>query len=145
MSNVIKRLASEVSVQPAYIKGMEQKGLCFFTWADSNTVGGQCAQCHTVIWTSARENSILNEEKPDYVPDSGKGYRKYYDENLERFLHSLPACPVCTSRNYNKFINNVSYPRFLDGTFFDDEDPSLETVSQNSESIDIWWYEEEKQ
>ena len=76
------RFANEVGIQPAYIKGKEKHGLCYFTWHDSDAVGGQCAECHTIVWVDPRLNAILTEQKPDEVPTSGEGSSKYYENMI---------------------------------------------------------------
>lgn len=134
-------MANEVGIQPAYVKGMEQHGLCYFTWHDSSAVGAQCNCCNNIVWVNSRTNPILNEQKPDSVPDSGEGYQKYYKNKLKRFLKSLPSCPSCGNIEYDRFINNVSYPRFPDGLQFDDKDGNVELLNADDNKIEIYWLE----
>jgi hypothetical protein len=68
MNNFQIRKAGEVGIQPAYIKGKEKHGLCYFTWHDSEAVGGQCANCNKIIWVSQKQHPILKETKPDETP-----------------------------------------------------------------------------
>ena len=131
-------LSEKIGVQPAYVKGMEKRGLCYFTWPESYSVGGQCKFCNTILWIDPRESSILVESKPEGVPECGDGYRKYYKNKIDRFLKSLPSCPVCGRRAHDRFINNVSFPRFSDGTEFDDSG-SVELINKDPASVEVWW------
>lgn len=142
MSNLILRGADELGIQPAKVKGMEEHGLCYFTWHDSEVVGGQCSCCNTIVWATARTNAILAEVKPNSVPDSGSEYRKYYKGKLDRFLLSLPECPSCSEAKYDRFINNVSFPRFPDGADFDDSEEGIELINIPPNSLKVWWLKE---
>ena len=73
-------------------------------------------QLSTIVWITGRSDPILNEKKPDNIPDSGPMYRAYYQNNLKRFLKSLPACPHCHQQAYDLFINNMTSTRFEDGS-----------------------------
>lgn len=141
MMNLTKKLALDVGIYPAYVKGMEKHGICYFTWPESNVAGGQCKNCHTIIWVDSRKDPILNEAKPSTIPDSGPIYRNYFVEKISRFLNSLPKCPNCSSIAHDKFINNTSYPRFPDGESFDDKEESIELVDLDPEEIKVWWLE----
>lgn len=141
MINLTKRNASDVGVQPAYVKGLEKHGICYFTWPENNAVGGQCESCHTIVWVDPRLDPILNETKPSSVPDSGPDYRNYFIQKIARFLSSLPKCPNCSSPIHDKFINNTSYPRFPDGSVFDNKDGAIELRNVDSEEIKVWWLE----
>lgn len=138
MTSVRRCMAEEVGVQPAYVRGMEKHGLCYFTWPESYSVGGQCKYCNSILWVDPRESSILIESKPEGVPAYGDGYRKYYENKLNRFLESLPLCPVCGNEVHDKFINNIYFPRFSDGTDFDDSG-DIELVNIDPANVEIWW------
>jgi len=142
MSNLSLRYADELGIQPAKVKGMEQHGLCFFTWHDSEVAGGQCSCCNTIVWVSPRENPVLSEVRPSSVPSSGDEYRKYFQEKLNRFLLALPPCPSCGETKYDRFINNVSFPRFADGTDFDDSREDIEMINAAPNSVEVWWCKE---
>lgn len=106
---------SEIGVVPARIRAHELDGIVFFTWPDSPAVGAQCGSCHSIVWVDQRMNLVLNEAKPVDVPESGRGYRVYQMAKIQRFLSSIPACPQCGSTNFDRFINNVTHPRFPNG------------------------------
>ena len=108
--------AKDLEIESSLIKGKEKHGLSYFLWHDSSSVGGQCSNCHTVVWVNSRADKVLSEVKPPHIADSGEEYRNYYQTRIQRFLSSLPACPVCNSITYDRFINNVNFPRFSDGT-----------------------------
>lgn len=145
MSNLILKYADELGIQPAKIKGMEQHGLCYFIWNnDTNVAGGQCSCCNTIVWVNSRENPVLSEIRPSSVPSSGVEYRKYYQNNLNRFLLSLPPCPSCGETKYDRFINNVTFPRLADGTDFDDSREDIELVNSAPNSVKVWWLEGKK-
>jgi len=139
MTNIRRRIAEEIGVQPAYVKGLEDHGVCYFTWPESYAAGGQCECCSSILWVDPRESQILSEPKPDGVPEYGDGYRKYYEEKLERFLQSLPPCPACGNKAYDKFINNVSFPRFSDGAEFDDKSGNVELTNVDPKNFEVWW------
>ncbi|MCW8128707.1 hypothetical protein [Microbulbifer halophilus] len=142
MAELRLRTAGNIGIQPSYIKGMENSGLCYFIWDDDcDVVGGQCSHCNTIIWTSPRSNPILSERKPSNVPDSGKGYRKYYEDNLQRFLDSLPNCPECGKTDHDLFINNTSFPRLKDGTSPDYSQINIELENRDPNSVKVWWLE----
>lgn len=139
MRNIEKKLASEVGVQPAYIETMEHHGLCYFVWPESGVVGAQCACCHTIIWTDAMKDPVLGEVKPADIPSCGIEYKKYYDEKIIRFLGSIGVCPVCGNKKFDQYVNNVSFPRYADGTVFDDSSTDLEIIYEMPENIELWW------
>ncbi len=137
-----QRAASEVRIEPAYIKGLEKHGLVYFMDGhSSDAVGAQCKHCHTVIWVNARLDPILNKKHPDNIPDSGEAYRRYYKDKLKRFLNSMPVCPVCGNQKYDRFINNVEFPRFADGTEFYEIDEDADEIPVNADNVKIWWLE----
>jgi hypothetical protein len=139
MVNIRRRLAEDIGIQPAYVEGLEEHGLCYFLWPESSSVGVQCKYCNTILWVDSRENKILSEPKPHDVPEYGDGYRNYHKEKLERFLQSLPSCPDCGKRVYDKFINNVSFPRFSDGLELDDRNGDIELKNVDPGSVEVWW------
>ena len=139
MTRYMHKLACSVGVQPGYIEGQESQGLNYFTWHDSGTVGAQCSVCNTIIWLESIENRILSEARPANIPTSGSEYRDYYKMKLKRFLTSLPNCPSCGESSFDRFINNVNYPRFLDGTEIEAQINKLKFLSDESTQHQIWW------
>jgi hypothetical protein len=138
MNSLKKISANAVGVIPAYVKGMQKHGFCYFMWETANAVGAQCAKCHAIVWQDPRKNKILNEAKPADVPEYGNKYTVYYQQKIRRFLADQPNCPECGSNEYDRFINNVNFPRYADGTVFtEDQDVALE---EHSEAM-IWWQE----
>jgi hypothetical protein len=125
VGGLMQKQANDIGVEPAYIKGLEHHGIIFFTWHHSNVVGAQCGVCHTIVWLDPRNDSVLNEDKPSNVPDSGPGYQAYYIDNIERFFKSLPSCPKCKQQAYDLFVNNVTYPRFEDGFILPEDNLKL--------------------
>lgn len=141
MGGIIERKAKDLGIEPAYVKNLKNQGLMFFTWHHSNAVGAQCGTCNSILWVDPRHDPILNEVKPQNVPDSGPGYQAYYLDNIERFLKSLPACPKCGQQSYDQFVNNVTYPRFEDGSIFPEDDDSIELLKVDPAKVKVWWYE----
>lgn len=140
MSRVFKIKASNVGVRAVLVKGMENHGLCYFVDAhQSNAVGGQCSHCHTIVWVDARIYPILSENISSLF---GENYRKEYLANLNSFLKNLPSCPVCSLNLYDKFVNNVNYPRYADGTEFNvARDGHENFLDERVVDEDIWWCE----
>ncbi|ENV32980.1 hypothetical protein [Acinetobacter gerneri] len=140
--------ASQLGVGVWYQKGFEQNGIAFTSPNEDEifeTLGAQCANCHTIVWITGRSDPILNEEVPQYAKHGGPAYRKYIKDNLKRFLRSLPSCPHCHQQAYDLFINNIVIPRYQNG-----ESYSLETdqgvneeMSAKVKDIAIWWYGDE--
>ncbi len=138
LSNFEKIKASNIGVIPAYVDGMESKGLLYLLWADSPAAGAQCSFCNTVVWVDPFEDSVLSERKPDHVPSSGGGYKQYYDHKIDRFLASIPPCPSCGHQKFDRFVNNVNVPRLEDGTVLTDLTPdSIKNV--DPEKVDVWF------
>ena len=135
------RYASEVGIQPATIKFMEQHGLCFFTKDNSDTLGGQCSCCHTIIWVNGRKHPILGEELPTCLEGGGPAYRAYYQDKLKRFLLSLQPCPSCGETEYDLFINNAVTPRLSDGTDISKRGYGLKPIPVDPNSVKVWWLE----
>lgn len=140
MTTISQIKAVDVGVEPALIKDYETHGLVFFTWADSPVVGAQCGNCHTILWTNPLANQVLSEPKPDTVPDHGPGYRSYYEDNLKKFLKSLPPCPKCRNDNYDRFVNNVLWCRFSDGTEIPKNVNPERIIPQDQNSCLVWIY-----
>lgn len=112
----------------------------------SEALGAQCGNCNTIVWVTGYSDPILNEKKPNNIPDSGPIYREYYQNNLKRFLHSLPRCPHCHQQAYDLFINNVVMPRYQNGDnpLLDNEDYGVnEEMSAKVKDIPVWWYGDE--
>lgn len=136
--------ASQLNIGAWYQKGFEHKGILFIPPAhyhSSEAMGGQCANCHTIVWITGRNDPILNEDAAN-IPDSGPLYREYYQNNIKRFLQSLPCCSNCHQQSYDLFINNIVTPRYQNG-----DDPSLdkdqgvnEEMSAKIKDIPVWWY-----
>lgn len=134
-------LATSIGVEPALIRGREDEGLIYFTWADSPAVGGQCANCNGILWVDQRRNLILSEAKPADVPESGLGYREYSEEKIRRFLTSMPSCPHCGQHNFDRFVNNVNYPRFLSGEELGEHVSSADVLKVDTENVEVALFE----
>ncbi len=119
MGALSQRTAAEIGVEPALVKGEEHHGPIFLLWSDCPFVGAQCARCSTIVWTNSRSDPVLTEPTPDGVPSFGPGYTAYHLSSIERFLGSIPPCPGCGNTSYDRFINNVQYPRAPDGFEFE--------------------------
>lgn len=136
---VIEKVVAKVlEVVPALIRGYEADGLVFFTEDDAPVVGAQCANCHTILWSNARTNSIFNEERPSGVPEFGDGYREYYFQTISRFLESMPNCPTCGGRRFDRFINNVNFPRFANGKEFPKGISDADVLEQDPDSTSVY-------
>lgn len=133
--SVSKVLAAKIGVQPALIRGREDQGLIYFTWADSPVVGAQCANCNAILWVDQRKDMILNETKPAAVPESGPGYQEYAKGKIRRFLDAIPSCPHCGQDD--RFVNNVNYPRFHSGEELGENTPSTDVLKANAENIEV--------
>lgn len=129
--------AAKIGVEPALIRGREDQGLMYFTWADSPVVGAQCATCNTIVWVNPRKDAILNEPKPADVPESGSGYRAYAEEKIRRFLASMPSCPQCGQHRFDRFVNNVNYPRFPSGQELGENVTAADVVKVDAESVEV--------
>ena len=140
MTSISKITAADIGVEPALIKGCEIHGLVYFTWAEAPVVGAQCGHCHTILWTDPHADRVLGEPKPDNVPDHGAGYRLYYEDNLRRFLGSLPPCPNCGKQTYDRFVNNVQWCRFSDGTEIPTDITPERIIPQQTDSCLVWMY-----
>jgi hypothetical protein len=129
--------AAKVGVEPALIRGREDQGLMYFTWADSLIVGAQCAICNTILWVDPCKDAILSEIKPDDVPQSSSGYRAYAEEKIRRFLASMPGCPQCGQRHFDRFVNNVNCPRFPNGQELGEDVSSADVVKVDAEGVEV--------
>ncbi|WP_350015881.1 hypothetical protein ABNK63_13145 [Rhodanobacter sp. IGA1.0] len=140
MTRIIQISARDAGVEPALVRDREVHGLVFFTWAQAAVIGAQCGHCHTILWTDPRVDRVLGEPKPDKVPDHGAGYRSYYENNLKRFLGSLPPCPNCGKQTYDRFVNNVQWCRFSDGTEIPTDITPERIIPQQTDSCLVWMY-----
>lgn len=139
--------ASEIAVVPYYLNGYQQNGLQYGVneYERAEPLGAQCANCHTILWITGRSDPILNETKPKNIPDSGPIYREYIQDNLKRFLNSLPSCPHCYQQAYDLFINSTIMPRYQNGDYYSlesDLGPN-EEMSAKVKDISVWWYGDE--
>jgi hypothetical protein len=130
--------AVTIGVEPALIRGYEDQGLIYFTWADTPVVGAQCANCHAIVWADQRSNAILSEATPSGVPTSGPGYRAYAEDKIRRFLGSLPSCPHCGQRHFDRFVNNVNYPRFANGGVLRENIARVDVIPVSAEDVEVW-------
>lgn len=142
VSELKQIMASEVGVRPYQIKGYEAHGLLYSNYYGSDACGVQCGNCHIIVWFNPREISIFQQKKPDYVPDSGPGYKAYRHDRHRRFMKSLPLCPVCGKQAYDLFVNNRTLVRFEDGTPWPEHEKNEQIVNIDPQTIKIWWYEE---
>jgi hypothetical protein len=135
--NILRVPASRIGVEPAFIRGFEDRGMVFFTWTESPVVGGQCANCNTILWVYQRRDVILNENPPPEVPESGAGYRKYREQKIFRFLSALPVCPQCGKHCFDRFVNNVSYPRFAAGGEVPEELNGADVLRLDPDDVEV--------
>ncbi|RYE54378.1 MAG: hypothetical protein EOP48_12450 [Sphingobacteriales bacterium] len=140
--------ASQLEVGVWYQKGYEQKGILFTPpnhHHSSDVFGAQCANCNTIVWIAGRGDPVINEKKPENIPNSGLIYREYHQNKLKRFLWSLPACPHCHQQAYDLFINNVVIPRYQNGDYYslDSDQGANEEMSAQVKDIAVWWYGDE--
>jgi hypothetical protein len=135
--SISRVLAAKIGVEPALIRGHEDQGFIYFTWADSPVVGAQCANCNAILWVDQRNDEILSESKPPDVPDSGPGYRGYAEGKIRRFLAAMPSCPNCGQLNFDRFVNNVNYPRFPSGEELGENIPSTDVLKVDAENIEV--------
>lgn len=129
--------AAKIGVQPALIRGHEDQGLIYFTWANTPVVGAQCANCNAILWVDQRKDAMLNESKPADVPESGPGYQGYAKGKIRRFLAAMPSCPNCGQHNFDRFVNNVNYPRFPSGEEFGENTSSTDVLKADAENIEV--------
>jgi len=146
MNKLMQVYGSEAGILAYRIEGHEEHGLVFFADRDGDACGAQCTNCNNILWTSVRSNSILNEKKPDNIPDYGPGYRDYAFSKIERLLDSLPECPVCQIKHYDVFITNfiyprdMLYPRFEDGYSYHTDNSYPKSIPVDTNDILVWWY-----
>ncbi len=142
-NRVLKQVpANSTDVVPFYIKQMESKGLVYATkHFRGEATGAQCGHCHTIVWVLGRKDPILNEKKPDHIPDYGPMYEAYYPQKLERFLRSLPPCPECHTQSYDLFISNLTLVRFKDGQLEPGDGKINEELSESAKDTLIWVYD----
>lgn len=127
---------------PAYIDGMKKSGLAYFLWADSPTAGAQCGLCNAVVWVDAFDNPTLSEKKPEHIPSGGDGYKQYYNQKVQRFLQSIPPCPSCGDQKFDRFVNNVHFPRLKDGTVLTGVLPEL-IKNVDPEQVELWFLDKD--
>lgn len=130
--------AAAVGVDPALIRGFENEGYMYFTWADRPSVGAQCAQCNSIVWVNQRKNAVLSEVVPSSVPDSGPAYRAYHEDNIRRFLLSVPPCPKCDGVVFDRFVNNVSFPRFPSGLELREDMAGSDILKVDAENVEVF-------
>ncbi|MDP7845283.1 hypothetical protein [Acinetobacter pittii] len=141
--------ASEIAVVPYYLNGYQQNGLQYGVneYERAEPLGAQCANCHTILWITGRSDPILNETKPKNIPDSGPIYREYIQDNLKRFLRSLPACPNCHQQTYDLFVHTTTLTRFEDGSSYPEYPEEYygvdEERSAKVKDKAVWWYGDE--
>ena len=141
--------ASQMGVIPCYYNNYQKHGLQYESERDSRAepLGAQCENCHTIVWITGRSDPILNEELPEYAAHGGLIYRKYIQDNLKRFLGSLPACPHCQQQAYDLFVNSSTLTRFEDGSPYPKYPEEYygidEEMSAKVKNIAVWWYGDE--
>jgi hypothetical protein len=129
--------AQEVGIEPAMIRGREDQGLIYFTWAETPVVGAQCGNCNFILWVNQRNNGILSGKRPAEIPESGPGYRVYAEGKIARFLASMPSCPNCGHHEFNRLINNVNYPRFSKGGELGENVSSADVIKVDGGTIEV--------
>jgi hypothetical protein len=77
---------------------------------------------------------------PSGVPESGPGYAAWHQEKLRNFLGSLAPCPVCGGTHYDRFINNVHFPRFSDGAAFIPAQATM-IIPVEAQKVKVWVHE----
>ncbi len=139
--------ANLIGVIPRFLKNFESHGISYDhnEYHKSEVFGAQCGACHTIVWLTGRNNDpILNEKKPENIPDSGLIYKEYYQDKLQRFLTSLPPCPSCHRQAYDLFVTNITLVRFEDGTPYpvtpEDWKGINEEMSEQVKDRLVWWY-----
>ena len=142
MSHLIKLSAKKTELSPAYLKDAPERGMFFCGEIHSEYVGGQCAQCNTIIWAAARANTILNETRPSGVPDFGPDWTKYFYSRQERFLKSLPPCPECGNQHFDRFVWDRAWARFTDGSEFDANTMVERLVELDPSTVEVWVLED---
>ena len=115
-------------------------------WATFSIFGVGAALTFLLMLFFSPRNSP-NETKPKNIPDSGPIYREYIQDNLKRFLRSLPACPNCHQQTYDLFVHTTTLTRFEDGSSYPkypeeyygvDEERSAKVKDKA-----VWWYGDE--
>lgn len=140
MNQIKKISANKIGVVVGHIQDRSEYGYCFLISKDSPVVGCQCLTCNTIIWVNARKNKITSEKRPENVPSSGSEYRKYYIDNINRFLKSIPNCPSCGGSGY-EFVNNMTNPKCQSGYVLTSKDQPLIKWEHNSD-LEVWIIEE---
>jgi len=146
MKEVVRAFGKDIGVEAYRIEGYEKHGLVFLSERGRGACGAQCANCNNILWTSVGENSILNEEIPDSVPDSGPVYSDYFYQKIKRFLGSLPECPECKKKHYDVFFTNyvplsdMVFSRFEDGYSYPKGNLNAKITNVDVSDVLFWWY-----
>jgi hypothetical protein len=136
---IVQVSATDIGVAAYQIQGYEDQGMVYFVDQGSMFCGAQCESCWVIVWTDANKNAILNADTPKNVPDHGPGYIDYYFETNERYLSSLPPCPVCKQKQY-RFLDSRCLPRLEKG--LPCPDTSKRIIQIDSSHILVWQYVE---
>ena len=146
MKEVVRVFGKDIGVEAYRIEGYEKHGLVYLADREGDACGAQCANCHSILWTSIRKNSILNEKRPDSVPISGPGYSDYFYQKIKRFLDSLPECPECKKKHYDVFFTNsvffgdMVFSRFEDGYSYPNDNLNTKITNIDVSDVLFWWY-----
>ena len=133
----------DIKVEPNNSKEFSKLGIIYFTAFGCERVGAQCRACNNIVWVHARKHSILNEKKPENVPDSGAGWKTYRESKIQRFFASLPDCPECGSKGYDQLITNMDRGRWSNGEGFSwDKTDEDQLQPLDPRKTLVWVYEE---
>ena len=113
--------------------------MVYFFWADTPIAGAQCSHCHTILWTNLRTHPILSESVPAQVATHHGEYRRYYEGKIARFLSSMPPCPHCGKRQFDRFINNTQFPRFPSGRDIPEGITSADLIKVDPDSTLVYY------
>lgn len=75
------------------------------------------------------------------MPESGIEYRKYHEDQINRFLKSIPSCPSCGNRSY-EFVSNISIVKLQNGYVLSPEDQPILKWDENSD-MEVWILDED--
>lgn len=138
MRSLTKRHAKKINIAARYINNEQSRGLLYRAKLHSEYVGGQCAQCNTIIWVADRADPILSETRPSGVPDSGPEWTKCFYSRQERFLKSLPPCPECGNQHFDRFVWDRAWARFTDGSEFNADTMVERLVELDPSTVEVW-------